>query len=54
MSEATIFNCVRFIIVRNGSAILPGDFDQQPISVGNIACRWLLHDLAEMAHLRTA
>lgn len=37
MREATTFNCVRFIIVRDGSAILSGDFDQQPINVGDIA-----------------
>lgn len=37
MSEANTFNGVRFLIVRHGSAILSGDFDQQPINVGDIA-----------------
>lgn len=34
--EATVFSCVRLVVVRDGSAILSGGFGQLPVSVGEV------------------
>ncbi|MCT1833300.1 AraC family transcriptional regulator [Kocuria palustris] len=36
-SEPAAFDCVRIIVVRDGSAFLHGDFGKEPVSVGHIA-----------------
>lgn len=34
--EPAVYDCVRLIAVRHGSAIISGEFDQRPVSVGDI------------------
>ena len=35
--EVTVFNCVKLVVVRAGSAILSGDFGWLPVGVGQVA-----------------
>ena len=36
LREATVFSCVKLIVVRDGSAILSGEFGQRPANIGDV------------------